>query len=64
MFVQKLTIITIGIGVLTVIGGFYGMNFLHTIPSFANDWGVLFVMSLMLAVAVGTFYAVRRIGPH
>lgn len=64
IFVQKLTIITIGIGVLTVIGGFYGMNFLHTIPAFTNDWGVLLVLAMMLAVALGTFYAVRRIGPQ
>lgn len=64
VFVQKLTLITIGIGVLTVIGGFYGMNFTHTIPAFDNAWGVVLVLGMMLAVAAGTFYAVRRVGPQ
>ncbi len=64
VFIQKLTIITIGIGVLTVIGGFYGMNFLHTFPGFGEVWGVLFVMALMLVVAAGTFYALRRVSPN
>ena len=64
VFVQKLTLITIGIGVLTVIGGFYGMNFLRTFPSFENEWGVIIVLVMMLIVAAGTFYAVRRVGPN
>jgi magnesium transporter len=64
VFIQKLTIITIGIGVLTVIGGFYGMNFLHTLPAFSAEWGVLFVLALMLMVAAGTYIAVRRVGPR
>jgi magnesium transporter len=62
--IQKLTIITIGIGILTVIGGFYGMNFLQTLPPFTSEWGVPFVLMLMLTVAAGTFLAVRRIGPR
>jgi magnesium transporter len=62
--VQKLTIVTIGIGVLTVIGGFYGMNFVRTYPSFESNWGVLFVLALMLIVAVITILAVRRVGPR
>jgi magnesium transporter len=63
LFIQKLTIITVGIGVLTVIGGFYGMNFLHTFPGFDERFGVPFVLLLMLLVAMGTVYALRRVGP-
>ncbi len=60
-FIQKLTIITVGIGVLTVIGGFYGMNFLRTFPPFDSRWGVLFVLGLMAVVVLGTMYALRRV---
>lgn len=60
-FIQKLTIITVGIGVLTVIGGFYGMNFLRTFPAFESSWGVLFVLGLMAVVVLGTLYALRRV---
>jgi magnesium transporter len=48
MIVQRLTVVTIGIGVLTVISGFYGMNFEHNWPPFAAPWGVPFVLLLML----------------
>ncbi|HYO87517.1 MAG TPA: magnesium transporter CorA family protein [Candidatus Limnocylindrales bacterium] len=64
VFIQKLTIITVGVGVLTVIGGFYGMNFLHTFPGFDERWGVPFVLLLMLGVAAATYYALRRIRPN
>ncbi len=46
--VQRLTVVTIGIGVLTVISGFYGMNFEHSFPPFSADWGIWFVLLLML----------------
>ncbi len=46
--VQRLSVITIAVGVLTVISGFYGMNFEHTWPPFSAEWGVPFVLSLML----------------
>jgi magnesium transporter len=53
--VKRLTFVTIGIGVLTVISGFYGMNFEKTWPPFNAEWGVPFVLLLMLLglVAVG-----------
>jgi magnesium transporter len=50
--VQRLTVITIGVGVLTVISGFYGMNFDHTWPPFAADWGVPFVLVLMVVALI------------
>lgn len=54
--VQRLTVVTIGIGVLTVIGGFYGMNFKETWPPFEAVWGVPFALVLMvLALAVVLF---------
>lgn len=51
--VQRLTVVTVGIGVLTVIGGFYGMNFETTWPPFSADWGVPFVLVLMLLTLIG-----------
>jgi magnesium transporter len=51
--VKRLTFVTIGIGVLTVISGFYGMNFEHTFPPFSADWGVPFVLLLMLIGLIG-----------
>jgi hypothetical protein len=38
--------ITIIVGVFTVISGFYGMNFLQTWPPFDAPWGVPFVLAL------------------
>jgi magnesium transporter len=58
--VNRLTILTIGIGVLTVISGFYGMNFEQTWPPFDADWGVLFVVMLMLITIAVVTYVIRR----
>jgi magnesium transporter len=57
--VNRLTIITIVIGIFTVISGFYGMNFLQTWPPFTAEWGVPFVLALMVLVA-GTALALLR----
>jgi magnesium transporter len=46
--VQRLTVVTIGVGVLTVISGFFGMNFEHTWPPFAAEWGVPFIVIIMV----------------
>ncbi len=51
--VQRLTVVTLGIGVLTVISGFYGMNFEQTLPTFDTAWGVPFVLVLMLLALIG-----------
>ncbi len=50
--VNRLTIITMGIGIFAVITGFYGMNFEHTWPPFSAPWGVPFVLLLILATLV------------
>lgn len=57
--VNRLTIITITIGVLTVISGFYGMNFERTWPPFNAPWSVPFVLLLMGVVTV-TLLAVMK----
>ncbi len=62
VIVQRLTVVTIGIGVLTVISGFYGMNFDHNWPPFSAVWGVPFVLVLMLvglAVVMIAFWRMR-----
>lgn len=51
--VNRLTIITMGIGVLAVITGFYGMNFEQTWPPFTAPWGVPFVLALILVTLLG-----------
>ncbi len=50
--VNRLTVLTLTIGVMTVISGFYGMNFLQTWPPFDNPMGVPFVLGMML-IGVG-----------
>lgn len=59
--VNRLAIITIIIGVLTVISGFYGMNFLKTWPPFDAEWGVPFVLLLMVALVVGVLALFRKL---
>jgi magnesium transporter len=51
LVVQRLTVITIGSGIMAVITGFYGMNFLQTFPPWSADWGVPFVLLLMILAA-------------
>ncbi len=58
--VNRLTVLTLVIGVLTVISGFYGMNFERTWPPFGVEWGVPFVLLLMLSITVGLVWYLRR----
>lgn len=58
--VQRLTFVTILIGALTVISGFYGMNFERNWPDFATDGGVLFVLALMAIAGVAVLFAAIR----
>jgi magnesium transporter len=57
--VNRLTVITIVIGMLGAVGGFYGMNFVHTWPPFSEPWSVLFALGLM-AFMTGLFLVVFR----
>lgn len=58
--VNRLTIVTMGIGLLTVISGFYGMNFSLTWPPFESPLGVPFVLLLMLLTVLAVVWFVRR----
>ena len=60
--VNRLTIITIGTGIVAVITGFYGMNFEKTWPPFSTPWGVPFVLALILLtlISVLSFIFFRR----
>lgn len=58
--VKRLTVLTLGIGIMTVISGFYGMNFEQTFPPFEAPWGVPFVLLLMLAGLGALALYVRR----
>jgi magnesium transporter len=57
--VNRLTVFALVIGVLTVIGGFYGMNFAQTWPPFADPWGVPFVVGMMVVIT-GVLLALFR----
>ena len=57
--VNRLTVITITIGMLGAVGGFYGMNFEHTWPPFSEPWSVLFALGLM-AFMTGLLLVVFR----
>lgn len=61
MVVNRLTVITIVIGVLTVISGFYGMNFEHTFPPFGVEWGVPFALGLMLVISSVILLVFKRL---
>ncbi len=57
--VNRLTIITLAIGALSVLTGFYGMNFEQTWPPFNTPNGVLLVIGLMIAVELAFFGFLR-----
>lgn len=58
--VNRLTVITITIGALSVIVGFYGMNFEKTWPPFEASWGIVFAVGLMIAVVMMSLIIFRR----
>ncbi|MCU0514579.1 MAG: magnesium transporter CorA family protein [Anaerolineae bacterium] len=58
--VNRLTVITITIGIFTVFGGIYGMNFERTFPPFEAEWGAPFAVSLMAGVSLVALLFFRR----
>jgi magnesium transporter len=62
--VNRLTVITLGFGVLAVITGFYGMNFELTWPRFADPRGVPFVLLLVTLVLVIIILVLRKIDDY
>jgi magnesium transporter len=60
--VNRLTVFAVVIGLLTVLSGFYGMNFAQTWPPFSSPWGVPFVVGTMLFVTGVVLLVLRRMG--
>jgi magnesium transporter len=60
--VNRLTAATVVIGVLAVITGFYGMNFVRTWPPFEWASGVPFVLGAMAAAVAVILVVVRKLG--
>lgn len=60
--VNRLTILTLIIGIFAGISGFYGMNFEQTWPPFDAPWGVPVVLLLMGVLISVVVWLVRRRG--
>jgi len=58
--VNRLTVFAVIVGSLTVISGFYGMNFVETWPPFAAWWGVPAVMLMMVGAVATILVWLRR----
>ena len=56
--IKVLTVIATIMLPLTVITSYYGMNF--RLPEFAWEWGWLYVLGLLAATALGTWWYLRR----
>lgn len=61
LVVNRLTGITLVIGIATVLSGFYGMNFERTWPPFDTPWGVPFVVGLMIVLTAVVLILLRRL---
>lgn len=59
--VNRLTVFALVIGVMTVVGGFYGMNFAQTWPPFSAPWGVPFVLGLMVILTAVLLVIFRKL---
>jgi magnesium transporter len=59
--VNRLTVFTVTVGLLGVVAGFYGMNFVDTWPPFRSAWGVPFTLLLMGSIAVTLLYVLHRL---
>jgi magnesium transporter len=58
--VNRLTLLAVIVGSLTVISGFYGMNFTATWPPFSAWWGVPAVLLMMLGAVLSLIYSIGR----
>lgn len=61
LVVNRLAIITIVFGIWTVISGFYGMNFVNTFPATNFEYGVVFVIGLMILLTVVVLILFKRL---
>jgi Mg2+ and Co2+ transporters len=57
--INKLTIVTIFFGPLTVITGIYGMNF-NNMPELAWPWGYPATLLLMLGISLGLYVMMKK----
>lgn len=57
--VGRLTLLAIGVGIIAVFSGFYGMNFERTWPPFNAPWGVAAVLLMMAGTILVTFIFLR-----
>lgn len=60
--INRLSVITVIVGMLTVISAFYGMNFTQTWPSYNSPWGFAFAVGLMASVTGIALLVFRRLG--
>lgn len=58
--VNRLAIVTIIIGIATVISGFYGMNFERTWPDFSTPWGVPYVVGAIVVSSILAVILMKR----
>lgn len=58
---KRLTVLTLAIGILTLISGFYGMNFARTWPDFDHPLGVPMVLAMMFLGVGSILFYVRRL---
>ena len=59
--VNRLTVVTIAVGTLGFISGFYGMNFERTWPPFGAAWGVPLVLIIMIGAIILILSAFKRL---
>jgi magnesium transporter len=60
--VNRLTLVTIAVGIIAAVSGFYGMNFEHTWPPFDAPWGILIAILVMGGLLFGVFSFFNRRG--
>lgn len=58
--VNRLTVVTVLLGTIAAISGFYGMNFTHSWPPFDAPWGVPATLAMMGGVVSVTLFVLRR----
>jgi magnesium transporter len=60
--VNRLTVFAVVIGLLTVLSGFYGMNFAQTWPPFSSPWGVPFIIGVMALTTGAVLFVLHKLG--
>jgi magnesium transporter len=60
--VNRLTAFAVVAGLLTVLSGFYGMNFAQTWPPFSSTWGVPFIIGVMVLITGAVLFGLHKLG--